>query len=136
MLRPAKFLNGKARSACGFERMAHERCGTLWAIGSHVLLRESEFCRRRRILKHGPSGETATEVKDKAANLSEQSILAAIKNGVRTIQAIVPIVYPTLDKKLATAASLSVQAHVEHLIQRGLVVCDGLPSWDQRLSLA
>ena len=66
----------------------------------------------------------------------EQSILAAIKNGVRTVQAIVPMIYPTLDGRLATAAGLSVQAHVEHLIQRGLVVCDGLPAWDQRLSLA
>src|SRR5262249_7444056 len=66
----------------------------------------------------------------------EQSILTAIGNGVRTIQAIVPIVYPTLDGKLATAAGLSVQAHVEHLIQRGLVICDGLPAWDRRLSLA
>lgn len=66
----------------------------------------------------------------------EQSILAAIKNGVHTIQAIVPLIYPTLDGRLATAAGLSVQAHVEHLIQRGIVIYDGLPAWDQRLSLA
>ena len=64
----------------------------------------------------------------------EQSILAAIKNGIRTIQTIVPVVYPAIDDRLSTAAALSVLAHVEHLIQRGLVTCDGSPIWDRPLA--
>lgn len=64
----------------------------------------------------------------------EQSILDAIQKGAGTIMSLVPIVYPTIDKRLAPAAMLSVQAHVEHLIARGLVACDGHPTFDRRLS--
>ena len=42
-------------------------------------------------------------------------MLEAIRGGVGTIQSIVPIIYPTIDRKLSSAAALSVQAHVEHL---------------------
>ena len=66
----------------------------------------------------------------------EQSILSAIENGKPTIRTIVPAVYPSLDHLLAPAAALSVLAHVEHLIEKGLVVCDGEPAWDRRLALA
>ena len=66
----------------------------------------------------------------------EQSILEAIRGGVGTIQSIVPVIYPTIDQKLTRAAALSVQAHVEHLIARGLVTCDGSPTWDRPLSPA
>jgi glyoxylase-like metal-dependent hydrolase (beta-lactamase superfamily II) len=71
----------------------------------------------------------------------EDSILDAIRDGVGTITAIVPVVYPTIDRRLTSAAALSVQAHVEHLIERGLVICDdltydGLPTWDRPLSPA
>lgn len=66
----------------------------------------------------------------------EEQVLDAIRDGVGTIQSIVPIIYPTLDRKLSSAAALSVQAHVEHLIARGLVTCDGVPTWDRRLSPA
>lgn len=71
----------------------------------------------------------------------EDSILDAIRDGVGTISDIVPVVYPTIDGRLTSAAALSVQAHVEHLIERGLVTCDGLtcdglPAWDRPLSPA
>jgi glyoxylase-like metal-dependent hydrolase (beta-lactamase superfamily II) len=66
----------------------------------------------------------------------EQSVLAAIESGVGTIQAIVPVVYPTIGEALAPAAALSVLAHVEHLIERGLVTCDGSPTLDRPLGLA
>jgi glyoxylase-like metal-dependent hydrolase (beta-lactamase superfamily II) len=67
----------------------------------------------------------------------EEQVLHAIREGAgTTIQAIVPVVYPTLDGRLQTAAALSVQAHVEHLIARGLVTCDGSPTWDRPLSPA
>lgn len=67
----------------------------------------------------------------------EEQVLEAIRGGIgATIQSIVPVVYPTIDQKLSSAAALSVQAHVEHLIARGLVVCDGFPTWDRPLSPA
>lgn len=75
----------------------------------------------------------------------EQAIVAAIKDqsaaGGASIRAIVPIVYPELDARLVTAATLSVQAHVEHLMEKGLVAAPAGPasagaSWDQPLSLA
>ncbi len=66
----------------------------------------------------------------------EQSILAAIRTGSETVDTIVPSVYPAIDENLATAAGLSVLAHVEHLIARGLVVCDGAPAWDRRFAPA
>lgn len=66
----------------------------------------------------------------------EEQVLDAIRRGVGSIQSIVPVVYPTLDGRLQAAAALSVQAHVEHLIARGLVTCDGSPAWDRPLSPA
>jgi glyoxylase-like metal-dependent hydrolase (beta-lactamase superfamily II) len=64
----------------------------------------------------------------------EQAILGAIKNGHRTIDEIVALVYCGIDGRLVTAASLSVQAHVVHLIDRGLVTCHGPPTFDRPLS--
>ncbi len=72
----------------------------------------------------------------------EQAIAAAIKDahagGRATIRKIVPVVYPELDARLLTAATLSVQAHVEHLMERGLVSSPSPPasgdgSWDREL---
>jgi glyoxylase-like metal-dependent hydrolase (beta-lactamase superfamily II) len=64
----------------------------------------------------------------------EQAILAAVRAGHTTIDVIVPLIYSGLDETLVKAASLSVQAHVEHLIEKGLLTCDGPPTWDRALS--
>jgi glyoxylase-like metal-dependent hydrolase (beta-lactamase superfamily II) len=64
----------------------------------------------------------------------EQAILGAIREGHSTIQGIVALVYRGIDPRLVTAACLSVQAHVEHLIARGLVRCDGQPTFVCHLS--
>lgn len=64
----------------------------------------------------------------------EQAILSAIRDGHDTIAAIVALVYQGLDPKLEKAAALAVLGHVEHLIQRGLVTCDGAASLHSRLS--
>jgi glyoxylase-like metal-dependent hydrolase (beta-lactamase superfamily II) len=64
----------------------------------------------------------------------EQAILDAIRAGNTTIDRIVALVYSGLDQRLINAASLSVLAHVEHLIERGLVRSDGPPSLDRPLS--
>jgi glyoxylase-like metal-dependent hydrolase (beta-lactamase superfamily II) len=68
--------------------------------------------------------------------MREQSILDCIHQGTNTVKAIVPAIYRDLDPKLVTAASLSVLAHVEHLISRGLVRCDPPLSVDRALSAA
>jgi glyoxylase-like metal-dependent hydrolase (beta-lactamase superfamily II) len=66
--------------------------------------------------------------------MREQAILDCIRGGTNTVTAIVPVVYRGLDPKLTKAASLSVLAHVEHLISRGLVRSDSPLSADQPLS--
>jgi glyoxylase-like metal-dependent hydrolase (beta-lactamase superfamily II) len=66
--------------------------------------------------------------------MREHSILECIRDGTDTVRAIVPVVYKGLDPKLLNAASLSVLAHVEHLIERGLVRCDPPLSSDRPLS--
>ena len=57
--------------------------------------------------------------------MREQEILELIGAGSTTIEHMVPIVYRDLESRLLPAASLSVMAHVEHLIHRGLVICAG-----------
>jgi glyoxylase-like metal-dependent hydrolase (beta-lactamase superfamily II) len=66
----------------------------------------------------------------------EQAILDAIKSGHTTIEQIVSLVYSGIDDRLRNAASFSALAHVEHLIERGLVQCEGPPTFDRRLSAA
>jgi glyoxylase-like metal-dependent hydrolase (beta-lactamase superfamily II) len=68
--------------------------------------------------------------------MREQAILDCIRAGTDTIEKIVPAIYQGLNPKLVRAASLSVLAHVEHLIARGLVRCEGPPSVDRVLSAA
>jgi glyoxylase-like metal-dependent hydrolase (beta-lactamase superfamily II) len=68
--------------------------------------------------------------------MREQAILECIRAGTNTVKAIVPVVYRDLNPKLLNAASLSVLAHVEHLISRGLVRCDSPLSADRALSAA
>jgi glyoxylase-like metal-dependent hydrolase (beta-lactamase superfamily II) len=68
--------------------------------------------------------------------MREQSILECIRGGSNTVRAIVPIIYKGLDPKLLNAASLSVLAHVEHLIERGLVYCGSPLSVDRALSIS
>lgn len=63
----------------------------------------------------------------------EQAILGAIREGHATIEQIVALIYRGIDPRLVNAASLSVQAHVEHLIARDLVHCDGQPTFSSRL---
>lgn len=54
----------------------------------------------------------------------EQAVFKALSDGATTIRRIVPAVYQGLDPHLMAAATLSVQAHVEYLIEKGLVAVD------------
>ncbi|MBA2125105.1 MBL fold metallo-hydrolase [Hyphomicrobium methylovorum] len=64
----------------------------------------------------------------------EQSILSALSEGAMTIRRIVPVVYQNLEPKMLPAATLSVQAHVEFLREKGLVACDLPLTPDRELS--
>jgi glyoxylase-like metal-dependent hydrolase (beta-lactamase superfamily II) len=68
--------------------------------------------------------------------MREQAILDAVRDGTGTITRIVERVYPSIDARLVRAASLSVEAHVLHLISKGLVRCDGPLTWDRHLAAA
>jgi len=54
----------------------------------------------------------------------EKSILSRIQSGDATIETIVANVYEGLDPALRGAAGLSVFAHLEDLVERGLVKTD------------
>ena len=68
--------------------------------------------------------------------MREQAILDLIRKGGATVRSIVPVIYRDLNPKLLNAASLSVLAHVEYLIERGLVRSDSPLSADRVLSAA
>ena len=53
--------------------------------------------------------------------MREDAILECVRQGRTTIAEIVEVVYRGLEPRLVNAASLSVAAHVEHLVERGLV---------------
>jgi len=60
----------------------------------------------------------------------EVSILNRLAAGDRTIPAIVAAIYQGLKPALVGAAGLSVFAHLEDLVARGLVTTEGMPSLD------
>jgi glyoxylase-like metal-dependent hydrolase (beta-lactamase superfamily II) len=66
--------------------------------------------------------------------MREQSILDCIRQGKATISEIVPVVYRDLDPRLVGAASLSIAAHVQHLVARGLAISEGPVTNPTRLS--
>jgi glyoxylase-like metal-dependent hydrolase (beta-lactamase superfamily II) len=65
--------------------------------------------------------------------MREDAILGAIREKPRSIADIVAIIYPSIEPKLIRAASLSVQAHVEHLIERNLIHGDDPTCFDRPL---
>jgi glyoxylase-like metal-dependent hydrolase (beta-lactamase superfamily II) len=68
--------------------------------------------------------------------MREQAIFDCIKNGSTTIAEIVETVYRGLDPRLVRAASLSIAAHVESLVERGLVTASGSAAQPENLSPA
>jgi glyoxylase-like metal-dependent hydrolase (beta-lactamase superfamily II) len=71
-------------------------------------------------------------------SMREQAILGAIKDGTDTIEAIVTRVYQNLDPALLRAASLSVQAHVEHLVVKGVLAppaATASTAWSQQIRM-
>jgi glyoxylase-like metal-dependent hydrolase (beta-lactamase superfamily II) len=95
--------------------------------------------RRDRLYLPGHGGRMEKPLRSVKAYLvhrqwREQAVLSAIRDGASTIPEVVARVYATIDKRLIKAAELSVLAHVEHLSERRLVLCDRPLSLDQRFS--
>lgn len=68
-------------------------------------------------------------------SMRESSIFSCLKNGFNTIETIVQNVYREIDPALKNAAALSVLAHLQHLIEKELVHCDGPLSLEAEFSL-
>jgi glyoxylase-like metal-dependent hydrolase (beta-lactamase superfamily II) len=68
--------------------------------------------------------------------MREQAILDQLAKGEADIATIVQAIYVGLDPRLTKAAGLSVLAHLEDMVARGLAVTDGAPSIDGRYRLA
>lgn len=68
--------------------------------------------------------------------MREQSILDCIRGGATSISQIVETIYRGLDPRLVRAASMSVAAHVESLVERGLVSATGSVAQPENLSPA
>ena len=66
----------------------------------------------------------------------EHSILARLAKGEADIPTLVRAIYIGIDPRLVAAAGLSVFAHLEDLVGRGLVACEGEPSLAARYRLA
>jgi len=62
--------------------------------------------------------------------MRERAILERIRAGDRTIKEMVAAIYRDTDPRLHGAAGLSVLAHLEDLVARGLVATDGEPAID------
>ena len=62
--------------------------------------------------------------------MRERAILERIRSGDRTIKEMVAAIYRDTDPRLHGAAALSVLAHLEDLVARGLVATDGAPAID------
>ena len=86
----------------------------------------------------GPVAEPASYVRAFIAHrrMREAAILNRLKAGDRTIAEIVPRIYEGLPPGLAAAASLSVLAHLQDLLGRGIVASDGPPILDAAFHLA
>ena len=62
--------------------------------------------------------------------MRETAVLDQVRKGQKTIPAIVAVIYKSTDPRLHEAAGLSVFAHLEDLVGRGLVTTQGAPMLD------
>lgn len=86
----------------------------------------------------GPVREPAAFVRGLKTHrkLRERAIIERLRNGDRAIPAIVAAIYRDTDPRLHGAAALSVLAHLEDLVSRGVVATDGPPAIDGRFAPA
>jgi glyoxylase-like metal-dependent hydrolase (beta-lactamase superfamily II) len=67
--------------------------------------------------------------------MRENMVLEAVREGLGKVTVITDRVYRGLQPGMLSAARLSVLAHLEHLMERGFVSCDGSPSLHQTFHL-
>ncbi len=88
---------------------------------------------------HGPAVPDATRFVNYLIlhrKAREDSILYRLGKGETDIPTIVRAIYIGLDPRLTGAAGLSVLAHMEDLVARGIVETDGIPAIDGTFRLA
>jgi glyoxylase-like metal-dependent hydrolase (beta-lactamase superfamily II) len=66
----------------------------------------------------------------------EAGILARLAAGDRRVPEIVAVLYTGVDRRLHGAAGLSVLAHLEDLVERGIVTADPRPAIDAEFTIA
>ena len=78
----------------------------------------------------GPVAEPAAFMRGLRAHrrMRERAVLERIKAGDRLIPDMVKAIYRDTDPRLHGAAALSVLAHIEDLVEKGLVTTDGPPA--------
>jgi len=64
----------------------------------------------------------------------DQAILDAVRAGTDTVRKLLPVIYKDLDRGVVGAATASLRAHVEHLIERGHVACDNTGDIDAHIA--
>ena len=64
--------------------------------------------------------------------MRETAVLEQVRAGRETIPDMVKVIYATTDPRLHGAAGLSVMAHLEDLVARGLVETEGPPALEGR----
>lgn len=87
---------------------------------------------------HGPAIENAPDFVDRYIEhrkAREQAILRRLERGEADIPGLVQSIYLGLDPKLAGAAGLTTLAHLENLVEHGIVATDGAPSLRGRYRL-
>ena len=102
------------------------------AMGDYMASLERLLQRDDRIYLPGHGGP----VKDPAAflrglrthrRMRERAVLERIRSGDRAIPDMVKVIYASTDPRLHGAAALSVLAHLEDLVEKGLVETEGPP---------
>jgi glyoxylase-like metal-dependent hydrolase (beta-lactamase superfamily II) len=88
---------------------------------------------------HGPAARNARSLVERYIEhrgAREAAILRRIERGESDIAGLVQSIYIGLDPRLTAAASMTVLAHLEHLVGRGKVATDGPPTISGRYRLA
>jgi glyoxylase-like metal-dependent hydrolase (beta-lactamase superfamily II) len=88
---------------------------------------------------HGPiarNGHTLLERYIAHRGAREAAIVRRLERGESNIAGLVQGIYIGLDPRLTGAASMTMLAHLEHLVSRGMVETDGPPSLRGRYRLA
>lgn len=103
------------------------------SMGDYMASLDKLRARDERIFWPGHGGPVREPAKFMRAlshhrRLREAAILKRIQAGDRAIPEIVTAIYEGLDPRLKGAAGLSVFAHLEDLVAKGLVATDGAPS--------